>query len=401
MFDSGNARVCGGDHRLFHRTFERIFAAWGPFLALAAVHCGGSPTGSERPGGAVPSETQDGPPGLEILASRPPGGGSTAPLAFTPVAIAAGYRHTCALVVGGSPLSLPQTYADCWGGNVDGQLGNGTTTASLTPVRVSHLAGVTAITVSPSVHTCELSSGSAYCWGLNFQGELGDGTTTNSPSPVAVSNLTNPTAIAGGNWHTCALAGGWAYCWGHNAVGQLGNGTTTPSLTAVAVNLPTSLIIGEWYYPTVVQAIAVGTESACALLQYSGTVQCWGLSAYGQLGNGTTTTSSSPVPVSNLTGVAAISVGTDHACALLNGGTVKCWGSNVYGQLGNGTTSDSSIPVAVSNLTSVTAITVGESYACALLSGGTVKCWGANGSGQLGDGTNNNSSTPVTITANW
>ncbi len=82
-----------------------------------------------------------------------------------------------------------------------------------------------------------------------------------------------------------------------------------------------------------------------------GGARCWGANAAGQLGNGTTGTDSpAPVTVTGLTGDAVITAGAAHTCALLNDGTARCWGLNGSGQLGNGTTADSSTPVPVLNL---------------------------------------------------
>ena len=112
----------------------------------------------------------------------------------------------------------------------------------------------------------------------------------------------------------------------------------------------------------VVTAIAAGEGCACALLP-NGTVECWGYGGYGgELGrNGTMSDAVTPVAVTGLTDVTAISVGGSSACALLTNGTVDCWGDNEFGQLGNGTTSNSLTPVAVSGLTGVTAIVAGQS----------------------------------------
>lgn len=299
---------------------------------------------------------------------------------------ASGFGHVCAITNAGG--------VQCWGQNDHGQLGNGSTTNASMPVAVTNLAvGVAAVAASSdSLHTCALTNaGGAQCWGLNNQGELGNGSTTDSSVPVAVTNLASGVAaVATGNSHTCALtSAGGVQCWGANLVGQLGNGSTTNS----------SLPVGVAGLDSGVVAIAAGLQYSCALLA-SGGVRCWGWNLNGQLGNGSTTDSSTPVTVTNLSGAAvAIAAGTYHACALLASGAVQCWGLNAFGQLGNGSTTSNavSIPVTVTNLAgSVAAIAAGGYHTCALITTGTVQCWGRNSSGQLGNNSTTSSSVPVT-----
>jgi alpha-tubulin suppressor-like RCC1 family protein len=259
------------------------------------------------------------------------------------------------------------------------------TSASATATAISAGGGTDA------GHTCALTSaGEVKCWGNNHFGELGNGTRKYRTTPVAVDGLTNGvTAITTGDSDSCALTdAGGVKCWGENHVGQLGDGTTASRTTPVAVS---GLSSG-------VAAISAGWFHTCALTNAGG-VKCWGDNEKGQLGDGTTTNRHTPVAVSGLSsGVAAIAAGFYHTCALTIAGQVKCWGSNTHGELGDGTTTDRHTPVAVAGLSSgVSTISAGFSDSCALTSAGGVECWGSNRHGKLGDGTTTERHTPVAV----
>jgi len=325
------------------------------------------------------------------------GNGTTADLAASPpaavvglagaTAVSARVWEACALLGDGT--------ARCWGENDYGQLGNGTSAGpetchglacSTTPVAVAGLSDAIAVSVGYNFACALLSGGTVKCWGDGTQGQLGNGAMAVSLTPVAVAGLTAATAIATGDYSACALlADGSVACWGDNTWGVLGNvDAGNPAPSPISVTGLTDVI-----------AVSMGHESACAVTA-GGSVECWGLNPEGQLGDGTTSgpdtcagpvaCSPSPVMVAGLADAIAVSVGSSSACALLSQGTVQCWGDNSAGDLGNGTTTSSSTPVVVSRLTGATAISV-DSCECALVSGGTVKCWGNDNSGQLGDGT--------------
>jgi len=240
-------------------------------------------------------------------------------------------------------------------------------------------------------HACAVStSGAVYCWGFNGSGQLGNGSISSSSFPVAVTGggLTF-TAVSAGGYHTCGVTTSAAvYCWGSNYNGELGNGSTTPSSAPVAVTA------GGLTF----SAVSAGSYHTCGLTT-SRAVYCWGFNGDGQLGNGSTTSSSVPVAVSasGLT-FTAVSVGSYHTCGVATSGVAYCWGSGASGQLGTGSGASSLVPVVVSagGLT-FSAVSAGGYHTCGLSTAGIAYCWGSNDSGELGDGTTTVSAVPVKV----
>ena len=241
-------------------------------------------------------------------------------------------------------------------------------------------------------------AGLVYDWGRGDSGQIGNGTTNNinlTPTMATLPNGVSPTAIAAGAYYGMATGNnGILYAWGLNSSGQLGNGTLTNTSTPVIVNLPAGVSA---------TAIEAGDTHSLAIGN-NGTLYAWGLNANGQLGNGTTINSATPVTVSLPAGVTpvAIEAGDNHSLAIGSDGKLYAWGANAYGELGNSTTTQSSTPVVV-NLpggVSPTAIAAGGEFSMAIGNNGKLYAWGRNSNGQLGNNTStdNPNATPIVIT---
>jgi alpha-tubulin suppressor-like RCC1 family protein len=299
----------------------------------------------------------------------------------------AGTVHLIADLAGYFAVLDPACTTDCvhaWGENFNRKLGTAQAVFdSGTPTRVVALSDVVAVEGGGSHNGYALrADGTVRAWGNNGFGQLGNDWTSNvtggSPVPVPVVNLTDVTAIASGTSTAYALReNGTVWAWGSGRVGQLGNGTfCCDSDVPVQVSGLTDAI-----------AVASAGDTGYAL-RANGTVVAWGANLNGELGNNSTVSFvSSPVAVSGLTGVTAITGGATNGYARRNNGTVWAWGRNSEGQLGNNTTvAFSRVPVQVSGLTTAAAIAAGRFNGYAVLADGTVRAWGAGSSGALGSG---------------
>lgn len=234
-------------------------------------------------------------------------------------ALSAGNTHVCGMTAAGAVY--------CWGDNADGSLGGGTTGGrSPTPVRVA--GGVVFRSISVGLRTtCGVSATSeGYCWGRNVSGNLGDGTTANSSVPTPVAGGLAFARIELNYTHACGLTtGGAAYCWGRNASGELGvEGKPVSCSTNLDCSARPVAVSGGHRF----RQIDVGTGFSCGLA-FDDRAYCWGDGFHGKLGNGQEQHSRVPVAVLGSSGFVTLSSGDARTCALDGDGNTFCWGRNV------------------------------------------------------------------------
>jgi len=302
-----------------------------------------------------------------------------------------------------------------WGWNSDGRLGDGTTTQRNTPIDITASFNlnedetITQVSLGGFHSSALTSTGRLFTWGRNSDGQLGDGTTTqrNTPTDITASfNLNEDETIIRvslGGYHSSALTStGRLFTWGLNFFGTLGDGTTTDRTTPVEIMARFNLSADE----TITQVSLGGAHSAA--LTSKGRLFTWGYNFFG-FEDGTPPYILIPMEINSLfiisTGetVNNVSLGYRHSSILTSNGRLFTWGFNANGQLGDGSTTETLTPIEINssfNLTTgetITQVSLGDTHSIALSSSGRLFTWGNNFYGQLGDGTTSNQTTPTQL----
>jgi alpha-tubulin suppressor-like RCC1 family protein len=307
------------------------------------------------------------------------------------------------LVAGGSASASSSSSGGTASGSAVyrwGVVGNNGKIAKLELDRPTVIAGISGRVIQVATSNSDgyalTSAGQVYGWGVNSYGELGDGQVSpyetravkvGFPSGVRITSLADPMPFDAG---LAIDSAGRAWGWGLNGAGDL----CLPSLVYTRPRqIPLSNV-----------TLATGARTH-ALFDSNGTVYGCGSGDAGELGNGSTTSTSTPSPVTGLPGgvsVAALTSSWEGSGALLTNGSYYDWGYNAAGQLGDGTTTSSAVPVQVKLPDPVTQVFQGGSgpkngQTIVVLKNGSVWTWGDNDRGQLGTGTRTNAASPVKV----
>jgi alpha-tubulin suppressor-like RCC1 family protein len=286
-----------------------------------------------------------------------------------------------------------------WGKNNYGQLSDNTTTNRSSPIQTI-AGGTNWKQVSAGHLNCGAikTDGTLWVWGKNIDGSLGDNTTTAKSSPVQ-------TVAGGNNWKQLSMGyiitgaiktDGTLWMWGAGNNGALGDNTRTNKFSPVQ-----TIAAGtNW------KQISCGVVFTGAI-KTDGTLWTWGRNGYGQLGDNTRTDKSSPIQtIAGGTNWKQVSIASnDSAAAIKTDGSLWLWGRNNLGQLGDNTTSSKSSPVqTIAGGTNWKQVSIGSGPCAAIKTDGTLWTWGGNSYGALGDGTTTGRSSPVQTIAggtNW
>ncbi len=299
--------------------------------------------------------------------------------------VAPGSSHSLALDADGN--------AWAWGSNVLGQLGDGRGRPDVdAPVRVSMPGGVrfTSVAADSQFSLALDQHGNAWAWGANWRGELGDGSDVffrYTPVPVRMPADVAFTGISAGSGHVLALDhDGNAWAWGWNAYGQLGDGSTDSRSTPVPVRMPERVTFAS---------VVAGLSTSLAL-DRDGSVWAWGYDR-GALGADDSPVRDTPVPVRMPEGVSFTRVSGDEGYVLALDQYSNVWESSTGGE-GGAASSSALMPVSFPEGVTITSIS-GRDHSLALDEDGNVWAWRNNFFGQLGDGSRVSRDAPGRVAA--
>jgi alpha-tubulin suppressor-like RCC1 family protein len=290
--------------------------------------------------------------------------------------------------------SLVQPVAFTW------DFGDGETTSGVLPAVLPTIVGTSGpvpmegmsyFTVSHT-YTAPQTARTAVLTVSDALGGTGQCSIVMSASPDAPVVRSPWIKSAGGYSHTLAIKNdGTLWAWGENGYGQLGDGTTASRSSPSQVGTGTT-----WASVAAGYAYTLATKN-------DGTLWAWGSNIWGQLGDGTRNDRWSPSQVGTGTTWSSVAAGYDHALAIKSDGTLWAWGDNYYGQLGDGTTTHKTRPSQVGTDTTWSSVAAGGDHTLALRSDSTLWAWGRNYYGQLGDGTTTDKTSPTQVgtDTNW
>jgi len=294
-------------------------------------------------------------------------------------AVSAGNEHTLAVKSSGELWG--------WGSNGFGQVGcGGSCGSTLSPQRIGTGNEWVAAAAGNGSSLGTMSDGTVWAWGLNSYGQLGDGTVTDRSSPVKILWKGNFWSDAqGGYYHSLAWkSDGTLWTWGYNGNGQLGDKSYQDK------HMPQKVGDNRW--------VSAGTFNNHSMaLKSDGTLWDWGYNGFGQLGNGSYGSTNSPAALGS--SWKSLMAGYYHSAGIKSDGSLWTWGYNGYGQLGNENTTTLATPQQIQAGTTWLSVSGGIYHTAAVKSDGTLWTWGYNYYGQLGDGTTTNTVSPVAITS--
>lgn len=284
-----------------------------------------------------------------------------------------------------------------WGSGTYGALGSNATTSRSSP-NSTILGGADWLEVTVGnggFMAAVKTDGNLYTWGRNDVGQLGTATTTNRSSPAVLTGAAAPTVLgawlhvaAGGDHCLATKTDGTLWTWGGNTSGELGDGTTTNRSS------PQTTILGgnDWL------KVSSGSSHNAAI-KNDGRLYVWGSNNKGQIGDASSIAKSSPATVAGGgTTWKQVACGDQFTAAVKIDGTLWTWGNNSAGQLGDGTTTSRSSPNTVAGAGTIwKQVSCGYNHTGAVKTDGSIWTWGSATLGQLGDATTTAKSSPITI----